>query len=69
MAVDLLWAMAKLGFDDYVEPLTVFLNGYRESETEHTNPGRHEPFLRRGGSGSGGGGGGGGGGSSSSSMA
>ncbi|KAG7957904.1 hypothetical protein I3843_11G198900 [Carya illinoinensis] len=33
-AEDLLWAMAKLGFDDYVEPLNMYLNRYRESENE-----------------------------------
>ncbi|KAF5479072.1 hypothetical protein F2P56_005576 [Juglans regia] len=33
-AEDLLWAMAKLGFDDYVEPLNVYLNRYREAENE-----------------------------------
>ncbi|KAJ4829052.1 hypothetical protein Tsubulata_004384 [Turnera subulata] len=31
-AEDVLWAMGKLGFDDYVEPLSVFLARYRESE-------------------------------------
>ncbi len=33
-AEDVLWAMGKLGFDDYVEPLTVYLNRYREAENE-----------------------------------
>ncbi|CAK8570771.1 unnamed protein product [Lathyrus sativus] len=31
---DLLWAMGKLGFDDYVHPLTFYLQRYRESEGE-----------------------------------
>ncbi|XP_052202770.1 nuclear transcription factor Y subunit B-6 isoform X2 [Diospyros lotus] len=31
-AEDVLWAMSKLGFDDYIEPLTVYLNRYREFE-------------------------------------
>ncbi|XP_004498102.1 nuclear transcription factor Y subunit B-1-like [Cicer arietinum] len=33
-AEDLLWAMGKLGFDDYVQPLTFYLQRYRESEGE-----------------------------------
>ncbi|XP_022944445.1 nuclear transcription factor Y subunit B-9-like [Cucurbita moschata] len=43
-AEDVLWAMGKLGFDDYIEPLTVFLNRYRESESDRM---RTEPILRR----------------------
>ncbi|CAN8245670.1 unnamed protein product [Cochlearia groenlandica] len=31
-AEDVLWAMSKLGFDDYIEPLTVYLHRYRELE-------------------------------------
>lgn len=31
---DLLWAMTTLGFEDYVIPLKVYLNKYRESEGE-----------------------------------
>jgi nuclear transcription Y subunit beta len=27
---DLLWAMSTLGFEDYVEPLKVYLHKYRE---------------------------------------
>jgi hypothetical protein len=27
---DLLWAMATLGFEDYIEPLKVYLQKYRE---------------------------------------
>lgn len=27
---DLLWAMATLGFEDYIEPLKVYLSRYRE---------------------------------------
>ncbi|XP_017980261.1 PREDICTED: nuclear transcription factor Y subunit B-9 [Theobroma cacao] len=46
-AEDVLWAMGKLGFDDYVEPLTVFLGRYRESESERTSL-RGEPILKRG---------------------
>ncbi|CAN6562780.1 unnamed protein product [Malus baccata var. baccata] len=32
-AEDVLWAMGKLGFDNYVEPLTIYLQHYRESES------------------------------------
>ncbi|OMO83759.1 Transcription factor, CBFA/NFYB, DNA topoisomerase [Corchorus capsularis] len=46
-AEDVLWAMGKLGFDDYVEPLTVFLGRYRESESEKTSL-RGDPILKRG---------------------
>nr|GEY31447.1 nuclear factor Y, subunit B6 [Tanacetum cinerariifolium] len=31
-AEDILWAMSKLGFDDYIEPLTLYLHRYRELE-------------------------------------
>lgn len=34
-AEDVLWAMSKLGFDDYVEPLTAYLQRYRELEGDH----------------------------------
>ncbi|KAL5213210.1 hypothetical protein ABZP36_024057 [Zizania latifolia] len=33
-AEDLLWAISRLGFDDYVEPLSVYLHRYREIEGE-----------------------------------
>ncbi|KAE8706562.1 Nuclear transcription factor Y subunit B-9 [Hibiscus syriacus] len=46
-AEDVLWAMGKLGFDEYVEPLAVFLNRYRETENERTSL-RGEPVLKRG---------------------
>ncbi|GMI74144.1 NUCLEAR FACTOR Y, SUBUNIT B9, LEAFY COTYLEDON 1, EMBRYO DEFECTIVE 212 [Hibiscus trionum] len=46
-AEDVLWAMGKLGFDDYVEPLTVFLNRYREAENDRTSL-HGEPILKRG---------------------
>ncbi|KAH0712238.1 hypothetical protein KY289_008197 [Solanum tuberosum] len=29
-AEDVLWVMSKLGFDDYIEPLTFYLHRYRE---------------------------------------
>ncbi|XP_021641807.2 nuclear transcription factor Y subunit B-9-like [Hevea brasiliensis] len=44
-AEDVLWAMGKLGFDDYVEPLTVFLNRYRETENERSS--MRETILKR----------------------
>ncbi|XVE80547.1 hypothetical protein DITRI_Ditri14bG0148800 [Diplodiscus trichospermus] len=47
-AEDVLWAMGKLGFDDYVEPLTVFLNRYRESEHDRTSLRGEPPILKRG---------------------
>ena len=31
-AEDLLWAMSQLGFDDYLQPLSLYLQRYRESE-------------------------------------
>ncbi|KAM5588940.1 nuclear transcription factor Y subunit B-6 [Rosa sericea] len=31
-AEDVLWAMSKLGFDDYIEPLTLYLHRFREME-------------------------------------
>ncbi|XP_027362439.1 nuclear transcription factor Y subunit B-9-like [Abrus precatorius] len=36
-AEDVLWAMAKLGFDDYVHPLSLYLHRYRENEGEHAS--------------------------------
>ncbi|KAG4166462.1 hypothetical protein ERO13_A13G133200v2 [Gossypium hirsutum] len=33
---DLLWAMTTLGFEDYVEPLKVYLQRFREMEGEKT---------------------------------
>ncbi|KAK2384709.1 nuclear transcription factor Y subunit B-3 [Trifolium repens] len=34
---DLLWAMTTLGFENYVGPLKVYLNNYRETEGEKSN--------------------------------
>ncbi|XP_059664156.1 nuclear transcription factor Y subunit B-9-like [Cornus florida] len=45
-AEDVLWAMGRLGFDNYVDPLTVFLNRYREAETQRTSL-RGEPNVKR----------------------
>ncbi|KAL4345381.1 hypothetical protein HN51_063412 [Arachis hypogaea] len=33
---DLLWAMTTLGFEDYVEPLKIYLHKYREMEGDKT---------------------------------
>ncbi|KAL0916283.1 hypothetical protein M5K25_013779 [Dendrobium thyrsiflorum] len=47
-AEDVLWAMSKLGFDDYVEPLSVYLQRYREHEGDHRGSIRGEPIqLKR----------------------
>lgn len=45
-AEDVLWAMSKLGFDDYIEPLTVYLHRYRELEGERGSI-RGEPLVKR----------------------
>ncbi|KAG0466388.1 hypothetical protein HPP92_017968 [Vanilla planifolia] len=47
-AEDVLWAMSKLGFDDYVDPLSVYLHRYRELEGDHRGSIRGEPLqLKR----------------------
>lgn len=33
---DLLWAMATLGFEDYIDPLKVYLNKYREVDHSYS---------------------------------
>ncbi|XP_057795490.1 nuclear transcription factor Y subunit B-1 isoform X2 [Salvia miltiorrhiza] len=43
-AEDVLWAMSKLGFDDYIEPLTVYLHRYREFDGGSL---RGEPLVKR----------------------
>lgn len=53
---DLLWAMTTLGFEDYVEPLKIYLQRFRDIEGEKT------AMAGRGEKESGGGGGGGNGG-------
>lgn len=45
-AEDVLWAMGKLGFDDYVGPLAIYLNRYREIEGDRaSNSLRGEAFY------------------------
>ncbi|XP_074268885.1 nuclear transcription factor Y subunit B-10-like isoform X1 [Silene latifolia] len=36
---DLLWAMATLGFEDYIDPLKVYLTRYREGDTKGSSKG------------------------------
>ncbi|KAK6286837.1 hypothetical protein POUND7_013016 [Theobroma cacao] len=45
---DLLWAMTTLGFEEYVEPLKIYLQKYREMEGEKTSMGRGEKDGARG---------------------
>ncbi|KAJ0051772.1 hypothetical protein Pint_01838 [Pistacia integerrima] len=54
---DLLWAMTTLGFEEYVEPLKIYLQKYREMEGEKSTLGRDKDGGGSGGSGGGGGGG------------
>ncbi|PIN01224.1 hypothetical protein CDL12_26275 [Handroanthus impetiginosus] len=46
-AEDVLWAMSKLGFDDYIEPLTVYLHRYREFDGGDRGSLRGEPLVKR----------------------
>ncbi|KAK9017702.1 hypothetical protein V6N11_000707 [Hibiscus sabdariffa] len=46
-AEDMLYAMENLGFDNYIDPLTIFLNRYREAENDRTSL-RGELILKRG---------------------
>ncbi|GMJ10421.1 nuclear factor Y, subunit B3 [Hibiscus trionum] len=46
---DLLWAMTTLGFEDYVEPLKVYLQRFREMEGEKTQVVRDKDAPLRGG--------------------
>lgn len=45
-AEDVLWAMGKLGFDDYIEPLTMYLHRYRELEGERGSM-RGDPLMMK----------------------
>ncbi|XVE72562.1 hypothetical protein DITRI_Ditri11bG0048300 [Diplodiscus trichospermus] len=56
---DLLWAMTTLGFEEYVEPLKIYLQKYREMEGEKSSMGRGEKDGASGGSAGGASGGGG----------
>ncbi|KAK1310381.1 Nuclear transcription factor Y subunit B-9 [Acorus calamus] len=42
-AEDVLWAMSKLGFDDYVDPLSLYLRRYREVEGDLRGSIRGDP--------------------------
>ncbi|GMI73958.1 hypothetical protein HRI_001065100 [Hibiscus trionum] len=55
---DLLWAMTTLGFEDYVEPLKIYLQKFREMEGERSSMGRGENDGADGGSAGGASGGG-----------
>ncbi|KAK7262068.1 hypothetical protein RJT34_29628 [Clitoria ternatea] len=46
-AEDVLWAMSKLGFDDYIEPLTIYLHRYRELEGDRTSIRGEPPLAKR----------------------
>ncbi|XP_051128702.1 nuclear transcription factor Y subunit B-1-like [Andrographis paniculata] len=46
-AEDILWAMSKLGFDDYVEPLTLYLHRYREFDGGDRGSLRGDPLVKR----------------------
>lgn len=52
---DLLWAMTTLGFEEYVDPLKVYLSRFREMEGEKTTMGRQGEKDGSGASGGGGG--------------
>ncbi|KAL6135113.1 hypothetical protein ACLB2K_067341 [Fragaria x ananassa] len=62
---DLLWAMTTLGFEEYVEPLKIYLQKYREMEGEKVAAVGTAGRDKDGGSGGGGSAAGGGGGGSS----
>ncbi|KAK7292491.1 hypothetical protein RIF29_08272 [Crotalaria pallida] len=47
-AEDVLWAMSKLGFDDYIEPLTMYLHRYRELEGDRTSSSSSSSSTMRG---------------------
>ncbi|CAN1858149.1 Nuclear transcription factor Y subunit B-3 [Linum perenne] len=51
---DLLWAMTTLGFEEYVEPLKIYLQKYREMEGEKSPMGGREKEGGDGGNGGGG---------------
>ncbi|XP_051128715.1 nuclear transcription factor Y subunit B-8-like [Andrographis paniculata] len=46
-AEDILWAMSKLGFDDYIEPLTLYLHRYREFDGGDRGSLRGDPLVKR----------------------
>ncbi|XP_058198033.1 nuclear transcription factor Y subunit B-6 [Rhododendron vialii] len=45
-AEDVLWGMSKLGFDDYIEPMTLYLNRYRDFEGDRGSL-RGDPMVKR----------------------
>ncbi|EXB29559.1 Nuclear transcription factor Y subunit B-6 [Morus notabilis] len=47
-AEDVLWAMSKLGFDDYIEPLTLYLHRYRDAEGDRSGSSSSSAVSMRG---------------------
>ncbi|KAJ6741434.1 CCAAT-BINDING TRANSCRIPTION FACTOR-RELATED [Salix viminalis] len=45
-AEDVLYAMSKLGFDDYIEPLTIYLHRYRDLEGDRGSVRGDQPLVR-----------------------
>ncbi|KAE8717972.1 Nuclear transcription factor Y subunit B-8 [Hibiscus syriacus] len=45
---DLLWAMTTLGFEDYIEPLKIYLARYREGDAKGSARGGEGPLRRDG---------------------
>ncbi|KAL5699987.1 Nuclear transcription factor Y subunit B-9 [Ranunculus cassubicifolius] len=45
-AEDVLWAMGKLGFEEYLGPLSIFLNRYREFEGDRSSV-RGDSLVKR----------------------
>ncbi|OIV90484.1 hypothetical protein TanjilG_18668 [Lupinus angustifolius] len=43
---DLLWAMAIVGFEEYIEPLKIYLTRYREGDTKGLTKGGHPPSRK-----------------------
>ncbi|PIN05084.1 CCAAT-binding factor, subunit A (HAP3) [Handroanthus impetiginosus] len=45
---DLLWAMATLGFEDYIDPLKAYVTRYREGDTKGSAKGADGPARKDG---------------------
>lgn len=46
-AEDVLWAMNKLGFDNYMDPLTIYLQRYRDIEGDHRGSIRGDTLTKK----------------------
>ncbi|KAH9331560.1 hypothetical protein KI387_003668, partial [Taxus chinensis] len=44
---DLLWAMSTLGFEDYIEPLKIYLHNYREGDNKGSSKSGPEQSGKR----------------------